>query len=68
MNSNDLDMFPEMKIDRLENDIASMRRALFARITNVEKELVATQAVRDGNTLDIIEIKRLLQDAYEKIA
>ena len=54
-------MFPEERIAKLEQDINVMRRSLYARVTAMEK-------VVDGNTLDFIEIKRLLEEAKEAVS
>lgn len=53
-------MFPEERVAKLEQDLNNMRRGLFARVTAMEK-------VVDGNTLDFIEIRRLLEEAKENL-
>lgn len=60
-------MFPEEHIAKLEMDLNNMRRSLFARVNEIEKEMRSVNATCEGNTLDFIEIKKLLEDAKEAV-
>ena len=60
MAAQQMHMFPEERIAKLEQDLNIMRRGLYARVTAMEK-------VVDGNTLDFIEIKRLLEETKEAV-
>ncbi len=60
-------MFPEERIAKLEIDLNNLRRGLYARVTEVEKNLKEVSTVCEGNTVDFIEIRSLLEETKEAI-